>query len=352
MSGVLPEIPGVLSAEEVITSAKHLTRLQIPTGMIPWFPGGHCDPWNHVETAMALDVAGFPAEALAAYRWLADVQLPNGAWHNYYAADGSVEEAKLDTNVVAYLATGVWHHWLCTKSKADAELLWPTVERALNWVLGHRRDDGLVVWAVEADDTRPWDYALLTGSSSIAHALICGNQLGRVIGHRRPTWVSAANTIIDTIVERPAAFEPKERFAMDWYYPVLSGAMDVSAGKARLTDGWSTFVMDGLGVRCVNDEPWITASETAEAAIAFATIGDFDTASDLLRWTRSHRRDDGSYWTGIVYPDESAGHRPDPVVFPFEEHTSYTGAAVILAADAITGASPAAHVFTAAELFN
>ena len=348
----IPEIPGVLSAEEVITSAKHLTRLQTPTGMIPWFPGGHCDPWNHVETAMALDVAGFPAEALAAYRWLANIQLPNGPWHNYYAADGSVEEAKLDTNVVAYLATGVWHHWLCTKSKPDAELLWPTVERALNWVLGHRRDDGLVVWAVEADDTRTWDYALLTGSSSIAHALICGNQLGRVIGHRRPTWVRAANTIIDTIVERPAAFEPKERFAMDWYYPVLSGAMDVSTGKARLTDGWSTFVMDGLGVRCVNDEPWITASETAEAAIAFATIGDFDTASDLLRWTRSHRRDDGSYWTGIVYPDDSAGHRPDEVVFPFEEHTSYTGAAVILAADAITGASPAAHVFTAAELFN
>ena len=27
--------------------------------MIPWFPGGHCDPWNHVETTMALDVAGF-----------------------------------------------------------------------------------------------------------------------------------------------------------------------------------------------------------------------------------------------------------------------------------------------------
>ena len=68
------------------------------------------------------------------------------------------------------------------------------------------------------------------------------------------------------------------------------------------------------------------------------------TATDLLRWTRSHRRDDGSYWTGIVYPQE--------VRFPFDEHTSYTAAAVILAADAITGASPAAHVFTAAELFH
>ena len=90
---------------------------------------------------------------------------------------------------------------------------------------------------------------------------------------------------------------------MDWYYPVLCGALGVSAGKARLADGWTTFVMDGLGVRCVSDEPWVTASETAECAIAFAAIGDTDTAADLLRWTRSHRRADGSYWTGLVYPD-------------------------------------------------
>jgi len=131
---------------------------------------------------------------------------------------------------------------------------------------------------------------------------------------------------------------------MDWYYPALSGALDISSAKARLADGWSTFVMDGLGVRCVSDEPWITASETAEAAIAFATIGDFDSATDLLAWTRRHRLDDGSYWTGIVYPDA--------VVFPFEERTSYTAAAVILAADAITGASPASGVFAPDGLFD
>ena len=87
-----PDLPGVLSAAEVDATARHLVRLQQPSGMIPWFPGGHCDPWNLVESAMALDVAGRHAEALAAYRWLVDTQLPSGAWHNYYRADGSVEE--------------------------------------------------------------------------------------------------------------------------------------------------------------------------------------------------------------------------------------------------------------------
>ena len=47
--------------------------------------------------------------------------------------------------------------------------------------------------------------------------------------------------------------------------------------------------------------------------------------------------DDGSYWTGIVYPDR--------VHFPAGERTAYTAAAVILAADAITGASAGSRVF-------
>ena len=76
----LPDLPGVLSSDDVIASAEHLASLQTSSGMIPWFPGGHCDPWNHVESAMALDVAGFHAEAERAYEWLADIQRPDGSW--------------------------------------------------------------------------------------------------------------------------------------------------------------------------------------------------------------------------------------------------------------------------------
>ena len=332
----VPHIEGVLSADEVVQTAEHIASLQLPTGMIPWFPDGHCDPWNHVETAMALDVAGLHANAERAYEWLVDIQLPNGSWWNYYLPDGSVEEAKLDTNVCAYIATGVWHHWLCTWDRGFVDHLWPTVQRSLDWVLSMRKPNGTVVWARNADDA-PWDYALLTGSSSIAHALRCGANLAALINESRPDWLAAADAMSTMVALHPEAFEPKHRWAMDWYYPVLTGCLSGPGAKARLAEGWDVFAMEGHGIRCVSDEPWVTASETAEASIAHAVIGDVSTATDLLAWTRPHRRADGAYLTGIVYPSLET--------FPPGETSAYTGAAVILAADAITGASAASNVF-------
>src|SRR5690606_20287670 len=193
------------------------------------------------------------------------------------------------------------------------------VERALDCVLDLRRNDGLVLWAVEADGTRTWDYALITGSSSIQHALRCGAAVGLATGSARPDWVEAADTITSLIAYSPRSFQPKTRWAMDWYYPMLTGAIQGEAAKARLADGWPTFAMEGLGVRCVFDEPWVTASETAEASLSFAAIGDFATARDLLLWTRPHRQSDGSYLTGLVHPEG--------LVFPADEHSSYTAAA-------------------------
>ncbi|MEX2625571.1 MAG: hypothetical protein WD225_01740 [Ilumatobacteraceae bacterium] len=336
----LPHLHEVLRADEVRATGAHLASLQLGTGMIPWFPGGHCDPWNHVESAMALDVAGFSDEAAHAYRWLADVQRHDGSWHNYYWSDGSIEEAKLDTNVCAYIATGLWHHWRCTGDHDVVVELFPVVRRALDWVLSHRRADGTVLWAVEVDHA-PWSYALLTGSSSIQHSLRCGADLAALLDEPRPDWVAAADTIAAVVAEQPDAFEPKTRWAMDWYYPVLTGAVTGEAAKAHLVEGWDTFALEGLGIRCVSDERWVTASETAECSLAFSAIGDLATATDLLAWTRPHRLDDGAYWTGIVHP---SGER-----FPFEEHTSYTAAAIILAADAIAGASPASDVFSRAH---
>ena len=57
-SATLPEVPGILSSADVLATGHAIAAVQRRDGQIPWFEGGHCDPWNHVEAAMALSVCG------------------------------------------------------------------------------------------------------------------------------------------------------------------------------------------------------------------------------------------------------------------------------------------------------
>ena len=81
--------------------------------------------------------------------------------------------------------------------------------------------------------------------------------------------------LADVVRNQPDAFAPKHRWAMDWYYPVLAGVLTGAAAPASgWPSRWDTFVMDGLGVRCVSNEPWVTAAETSECALAHLAAGD------------------------------------------------------------------------------
>jgi len=337
----LPEVAGVLTASEVEQTAASIAAVQRHDGMIPWSDGGHCDPWNHTEAAMGLTVGGFHKEALLAYQWLADSQLPDGSWFNYYLPGIGVKDPRLDTNVCAYVATGAWHHFRVTGDSLVLDAMWPMIDRALTFVLRWQTEDGTVLWSVDPDG-RPGRYPLLTGSSSIYHALRCGVACAEALGRERPDWELAAGRLAHAIARAPDAFEPKDDFAMDWYYPVLSGALEGAPARARMEKSWDRFVMDGLGVRCVSTNQWVTAAETAECVLALDAVGRRTDAVALFTWAQAHRCEDGSYWTGIVYPERET--------FPFAERTTYTAAAIILAADALSSASPAAGLFRGESL--
>jgi hypothetical protein len=309
--------------------------------MVPWFEGGHADPWNHTEALMALALGGRVAEAERGFDWLCSVQRDDGAWHQYYIGDG-VEQDKLDANVVAYVAAGVWHHWLLTRDRGFLDAMWPVVDRAIGFVLDLQTPRGEILWARHADGT-PWTFALLTGSSSICHSLRCAIAIADELGHSRPDWELSAARLARVIRDEPDAFAPKHRWAMDWYYPVLAGVIGGAAGRERLAERKDAFIMEGKGVRCVSDRPWVTAAETCECMMAMLAVGETESARDLFAWAQNHREPDGKYWTGIVYPDE--------VHFPGGEQSTYTAAAVLLGADALAGASPASHLFVDHDRF-
>ena len=385
-------IHGMLARTDAARTADSIATCQLPNGMIPWTEGGHADPWNHVEAAMALATAGRRPEAEAAYEWLARMQRTDGSWHQYYTADG-VEQHKFDANVIAYIATGVWHHYLSFGDAGFLVSMWPVVRSAVRFVLDLQTPRGEILWARHADGT-PWPFALLTGSSSISHSLRCALAIARESGQEQPDWELALARLVHTIrthigvgdphtgnpprgphteYERisdsppsadrnPAnealtpnpvnhnrcsealtrnpvneAFTPKDRFAMDWYYPTLTGVLTGHEARARLAARYDAFVLPGEGVRCVSDREWVTTAETCECAMAFLAAGDRSEALKLFGWAQRLRRSDGRYLTGVTLPDR--------VSFPDDERTTYSAAAVLLAADAFNPGSATASLF-------
>ena len=85
---------------------------------------------------------------------------------------------------------------------------------------------------------------------------------------------------------------------MDWYYPVLGGSVRGPGATAWLAAGWPDFVVPGLGVRCVRDEPWVTGAETCELVLALDATGDRSRAREMFAEIQFLRDPDGGYWTG------------------------------------------------------
>ncbi|HXB47297.1 MAG TPA: prenyltransferase [Streptosporangiaceae bacterium] len=322
-AGTVPAVPGILTADQLIATGQAIAADQQDDGSIGW-PDGHVDAWNHVECAMALSVCGLRREARSAYAWLADAQQPDGSWP-VQAASGVVDEWTTESNHAAYCAVGVWHELLVTGDEDFAVRMWPVVRAAIEFAIGLQTPRGEIIWRRHEDGT-PDSYALLTGSSSMYHSLRCAIALADRLAEPQPHWELAAALLGHAVACHGEAFADKSRFSMDWYYPVLGGPVRGAAAERLLKAGWDTFVVPGLGVRCVSDEPWVTGAETCELAIALAALGHLDQAMELFEQIQFLRAEDGSYWTGWQFANGKH--------FPHEQST-WTAAAVVLAADVL-----------------
>lgn len=315
----IPYVEGILSAAQVAETAASIAAMQEPCGAIPWTVGEHVDIWNHVEAAMALLVGGEVEAAERAYAWVPTMQREDGSWP-MKIVDNQVDDPRGEVNMSAYFAVGVWHHWLVRRDIGFVREHWPSVRAGLDWVVSQQVDFGGIRW------TPTESFSLLTGCSSIYHSLRAGVALADLLGDPQPEWEIAGGRLGHAVREHPDLFEDKSTYSMDWYYPVLGGAVRGAAALDLLATRWDDFVVPGMGIRCVDTNPWVTGAETCELVMALDALGDHRRALELLADMQFLRGESGKYWTGWVFGDDV--HWP-------HEHTTYTAAAVILAIDAL-----------------
>ncbi|MEH6551817.1 MAG: prenyltransferase/squalene oxidase repeat-containing protein [Pseudomonadales bacterium] len=339
---------GLFPTEYLRSTVEFIRSIQQDDGCIPWFKGGHMDPWDHVEAAMGLSIGGDYQSAELAYNWLANNQLEDGSWWAAYR-DGEIDNReRRETNFVAYIATGVWHHYLITRDDEFLQRMWPVVQKAIDFVLALQTEHGDIHWAVDTDGNAMQD-ALITGCSSIYKSLECASNIAVTLGYESITesWLSARECLGEVLRAKPERFdrtwESKERFSMDWFYPVISGALTQAQARARIDSRWDIFVRQGMGVVCVSDEPWVTVAESCELVMALLAAGERARAVELYSWLHQWRGDDGAWWTGYQYSLN--------IMWP-DEQPSWTAGAILLAADALTGYTPASGLLTEVNLLD
>jgi hypothetical protein len=326
------EETGIISAEEL---GAFIASIQKETGEIPWSVGGKTDPWDHVESAMGLSIAGFCIEAELAYSWLAETQLSDGSWWSG-TKDGEIIDSTKDTNFSSYIAVGVFHHYLITQDLQFLESMWPAVTKGVQFAVEMQAPEGEIYWARNKEDLID-PMALLTGCSSIYMSIKCALAIAVILREQKPQWEKAKKLLGCSIKNKPNLFNMiKSRFSMDWYYPVLCGAVSGAEAKRRIDKYWEKFVEPEWGVRCVSDRPWATMAETAELVLTLSAIDDIPRAKLVFSWLANKRDADGSFWMGVTFPDG--------VIWP-EEKTGWTAAAVLLAWDALNEITPAANLF-------
>ena len=89
-------------------------------------------------------------------------------------------------------------------------------------------------------------------------------------------WLTAYNRLSSAIRNPKGLFDitiDRSRFSMDSYYPILSGCLTEPEKEVYIEKIFKEFYIEGLGVKCVREEPWITVAETCEFIIALTMSG-------------------------------------------------------------------------------
>ena len=215
-----------------------------------------------------------------------------------------------------------------------------TVEHAMRFVIGLQTEHGDIHWAVDKQG-KPLRDALVTGNASIYKSLECAINIFTVLGEPKPHWRKAREKLGHVLRHHPERFdrtwESKKRYSMDWFYPVLTGAIDnKKIAMQRINARWEEFVVQGMGCRCVSDQPWVTVAESCELTMALLAAGDHARAVELYSWLHQWRDDEGVYWTGYQFAED--------LLWPDEKPT-WTSGAILLAADALTNHTAASKLF-------
>ncbi len=317
----------------------YIKSIQYKSGAIPSNKDGTHDPWDHIESIMGLNIYKDIEASKSAFNWLTHHQNSDGSWYAKYYKTDAIEKNK-PTHFSPYIAVAALHFFRIFKDVNFLQSIWSSIELAVNFSVELQQDNGTIPWSINNNSQIENDY-LLTGCSSILKSIECGIALSKILNETEniEKWKKAHLLLSNAIQEPDGKFDlikDRKRFSMDWYYPILSGCLKQDEKSHYINKIFKDFYLDGIGIKCVIEEPWVTVAETSEFILALMCAGYDDEAKRLLFDVINISDEEGIPFMGWQYEQN---------IFWPEEKPSWTAAALMLSADCVFDYSDASDLF-------
>jgi len=317
----------------------YIKSIQYKSGAIPSNKDGTHDPWDHIESIMGLNIYKDIEASKSAFNWLTHHQNSDGSWYAKYYKTDAIEKNK-PTHFSPYIAVAALHFFRIFKDINFLQSIWSSIELAVNFSVELQQDNGTIPWSINNNSQIENDY-LLTGCSSILKSIECSIALSKILNKTEniEKWKKAHLLLSNAIQDPDGKFDlikDRKRFSMDWYYPILSGCLKQDEKSYYINKIFKDFYLDGIGIKCVIEEPWVTVAETSEFILALMCAGYDDEAKRLLFDVLNISDEDGIPFMGWQYEQN---------IFWPEEKPSWTAAALMLSADCVFDYSDASDLF-------
>ena len=317
-----------LEKDLFIKIAKSIKSTQLDSGAIPSNADLTHDPWDHIEAIMGLNFLQDKENSELAFQWLINNQNKDGSWYAKYSNNVPIESNK-PTHFGPYISVAALHYYKIFSDKDKLLELWETIDSAINFSINLQNQNGTIPWSVDKNNQIENDF-LLTGSSSILKSLECAIAISKILDlDTNKKWTESYKLLASAIQNPSNLFDKttdRSRFSMDWYYPIISGALSNYEKDKYIKKIFKDFYIEGIGVKCVVEEPWVTVAETSEFIVSLVISNKIEEAKKILIEVMNVSDANDIPYMGWQYEEN---------IFWPEEKPSWTAAALILAADSI-----------------
>ncbi len=318
--------------------AQSIKKNQFDSGAIPSNTDLSHDPWDHIEAIMGLNFLNDKESSDLAFKWLKNNQNKDGSWYSKYSNNDPIEFNK-PTHFGPYISVAALHYYKIFSDKDKLFELWETISTAIDFSINLQNSNGTIPWSLDENNQIENDF-LLTGSSSILKSLECAIAIAKILDLDSKTkWIKAYEMLASAVRNPKGLFDKtidRSRFSMDSYYPIISGALSNSEKEKYIKKIYKDFYIEGLGIKCVIEEPWVTVAETSEFIVSLVISNKIEEAKKILAEVMNISDSNHIPFMGWQYEQN---------IFWPEEKPSWTSAALILAADAIFDFSSGSDIF-------